>query len=474
MRLDNINSYWHLLEAARAGKTIQFQQFIGDERGWVDAHGLNFDEPPNLYRVKPEESGPTPKQEVVEYNDKTNPEPEFVIDPKSDLGILMRDVEDIAFKVVRPLLISDKGLGKDALETTDFFRRLFHMLTRMHHTQAHNFWSWQYSAKREHELKSQLEAKTKEMKQAFDGSYYEAWQKERTRANVAEQSLTAEVEKFHNTLADRDKAVKYYDDENRKLKEDFKKERARADLLWEQVKCHENGTKFRQQVDRAYKAEHERSDLILKLEEEQKRTAQALASVKEWQEKAAAEKKNGDYAVSFAKDRIDELERQIGKWNFRVENDDKEIVRLKGRVAELERDLNDTRNNRDSIGRQWEQAEARVKQLQEFNENQARMLADYRKGGFYVPDVVAVVTETKDGKETVVRQVEKQNCEGLCALCHKPFMSGSAHYFVCNSCIKKSQTDLPVGWYDYWESLKKAANFCEQQTKLHRENKATK
>ena len=387
MRLDNINSYWHLLEAARAGKTIQFQQFIGDERGWVDAHGLNFDEAPNLYRVKPEESGPTPKQE-------------FVIDPDSNIGMLLREITEIACRLERPQLISEKGILKTSWQTCDLFARILDTMKRLYHTQEENFWSWQYSAKREHELKSQLEAKTKEMKQAFDGSYYEAWQKERTRANVAEQSLTAEVEKFHNTLADRDKAVKYYDDENRKLKEDFKKERARADLLWEQVKCHENGTKFRQQVDRAYKAEHERSYLILKIEEEQKRTAQALASVKEWQEKAAAEKKNGDYAVSFAKDRIDELERQIGKWNFRVENDDKEIVRLKGRVAELERDLNDTRNNRDSIGRQWEQAEARVKELEQ-------QLADARESERYY---IRISAEKTQENITVVRALWKHGC----------------------------------------------------------------
>jgi hypothetical protein len=52
MNLTRINEYWHLLEAAKAGKTIQWQ-FGGDGK-WRDLTESDLLDTPEHYRVKPE------------------------------------------------------------------------------------------------------------------------------------------------------------------------------------------------------------------------------------------------------------------------------------------------------------------------------------------------------------------------------------------------------------------------------------
>lgn len=51
MKLKDIDKYWHLLEAAREGKTLE--KWEGG--AWVPYTSLNFCSPPEQYRVKPEE-----------------------------------------------------------------------------------------------------------------------------------------------------------------------------------------------------------------------------------------------------------------------------------------------------------------------------------------------------------------------------------------------------------------------------------
>lgn len=51
MNLRNIDKYWHLLEAAKAGKTIEV---FSRTWGWQTAETADFSESPEQYRVKPE------------------------------------------------------------------------------------------------------------------------------------------------------------------------------------------------------------------------------------------------------------------------------------------------------------------------------------------------------------------------------------------------------------------------------------
>lgn len=50
MNLSEIGRYWHLIEAAKAGKVIE-ETWCG---GWLTAKSTNFDRPPEFYRIKPE------------------------------------------------------------------------------------------------------------------------------------------------------------------------------------------------------------------------------------------------------------------------------------------------------------------------------------------------------------------------------------------------------------------------------------
>lgn len=67
MNKHNIHKYWHLLEAVKAGKVVQF--YRDHETGWVDVtegHDGNISYPfaPERYRVKPE---PVVEPVVEEY-----------------------------------------------------------------------------------------------------------------------------------------------------------------------------------------------------------------------------------------------------------------------------------------------------------------------------------------------------------------------------------------------------------------------
>ena len=55
MKLSEIDKYWHLLEAAREGKTIQMlRNPTGREDRWMDRQTEAFNSPPDQYRIKPE------------------------------------------------------------------------------------------------------------------------------------------------------------------------------------------------------------------------------------------------------------------------------------------------------------------------------------------------------------------------------------------------------------------------------------
>ena len=86
MNKDNAREYLPLVQALAEGKTIQCRQVPG---GWTDMDRLNFNAPPNEYRIKPE-----PREIWVRFNEKTT----LVLEQKS--GAEMNLTDCIKFREV--------------------------------------------------------------------------------------------------------------------------------------------------------------------------------------------------------------------------------------------------------------------------------------------------------------------------------------------------------------------------------------
>jgi len=54
MNKDNAKDYLPLIQALAEGKTIQSGQIGGSDRHWVDNLNVEFSNPPQFYRIKPD------------------------------------------------------------------------------------------------------------------------------------------------------------------------------------------------------------------------------------------------------------------------------------------------------------------------------------------------------------------------------------------------------------------------------------